>query len=161
MKKIYLLALAVIGFSANSFAQASATATATIISPISISKTNDLNFGLVASSTSAGTVVLTPAGARTPTGVTLSSGGTTTAASFGVSGQGAYTYAITLPSSITLTDGTNFMTVNTFTSTPSGTGALSGGTQTVNVGATLNVLANQVAGVYTTGTPFVVTVAYN
>jgi spore coat protein U-like protein len=52
------------------------------------------------------------------------------------------------------------MTVNAFTSTPSGTGTFnSGGTATLNIGATLAVGANQTAGSYT-GT-FSVTVDYN
>jgi hypothetical protein len=42
------------------------------------------------------------------------------------------------------------MTVNGFTSTPSATGTLSsGGTQTLTVGATLNVAAAQAVGTYT------------
>ena len=54
------------------------------------------------------------------------------------------------------------MSVGTFTSTPIATGLLSGaGTQTVTVGATLTVGASQAAGVYTSGTPFDVTVNYN
>jgi type 1 fimbria pilin len=50
------------------------------------------------------------------------------------------------------------MTVDTFTSNPSGTGTLSGGAQTLNVGATLHVAGAQAAGNYT-GT-YNVTVAY-
>jgi hypothetical protein len=54
------------------------------------------------------------------------------------------------------------MTVNTFTSSPSVTGALStGGTQTLTVGATLNVAAGQAAGTYTNATGVPVTVNYN
>jgi len=87
--------------------------------------------------------------------------GTVTAASFTVTGQGAYTYAITLPATVTLTSGVNTMTATTFTSTPSATGALTAGTQTLNVGATLNVAAAQAAGTYVSGTPFSVTVNYN
>jgi hypothetical protein len=56
----------------------------------------------------------------------------------------------------------NTMTVTAFTSTPSGTGTLSGaGAQTIDVGATLNVAASQVGGTYVSGTPFTVTVNYN
>lgn len=144
---------------------ASATASATIVTPISISKTVDMNFGNVAvSPVNAGTVVLAPAGTRTLTGgVTLPVvAGTVTAATFKVDGQGNYTYAITLPSTdLTITSGSNTMIVNSFTSNPSGTGALSSGTQNVNVGATLNVSAAQPAGTYTSLTPFDVTVNYN
>lgn len=170
MKKLLkfpALALFLFGPVASSFAQstASATATATIVTPISITKTVDMNFGNVAVQTAnGGTVVLTPAGVHTVTGgVTIpSTTGTVTAASFSVTGQGVYTYAITLPSSaLTITSGANTMTVSTFTSTPSGTGTLTAGAQTLNVGATLNVAAAQPPGVYVSATPFDVTVNYN
>ena len=52
------------------------------------------------------------------------------------------------------------MQVNTFVSSPSGTGTLSGGgTETLSVGATLNVGVAQATGTYA-GT-FTVTVEYN
>lgn len=160
------LAFVAVGVRAVAQETASATATATIVTPISITKTVDMNFGNVAvQSTTGGTVVLTPAGVRSATGgVTLptTATGTVTAASFTVNGTGNYTYAITLPSSaLTITSGSNTMTVSTFTSTPSGVGTLSAGTQTLNVGATLNVTAAQPAGTYVSGTPFNVTVNYN
>ena len=154
----------------TSFAQASATASAsaTIITPISIVKTVDMNFGNVAvSATIAGTTVLAPAGTRTTGGaggVTLpATTGTVAAAQFTVSGQGSYTYAITLPSSCVITDaGSHTMTVDGFTSNPATTGLLSsGGSQTLTVGATLNVAAAQASGVYTNATGVPVTVNYN
>ena len=62
MKKLTILValLVVVGFSTNAFAQesATATATATIVTPIGITKSADMNFGNVASSGAAGTVVL-------------------------------------------------------------------------------------------------------
>src|SRR5580700_8135161 len=123
--KVIVTAAVVIGFTNSSFAQANATASASanIITPISIVKNIDMNFGNVAVSGSlAGTVVLAPAGTRTTGGaggVTLpSTVGTVAAANFTVSGQASYTYAITLPVSCVITDGTHNMTVNTFTSTP-------------------------------------------
>jgi hypothetical protein len=157
------------GFATSSFAQATATASASanIITPISIVKNIDMNFGNVAVSGSlAGTVVLSPAGGRTTGGgggVTLPSTiGTVAAANFTVSGQASYTYAITLPGSCVITDGTNNMTVNAFTSTPSSTGTLSsGGVQTLTVGATLNVSAGQHANAYTNATGVPVIVNYN
>jgi len=169
-KAIVTTSVAVAAFATSSFAQASATAAcnATIITPISISKTADMNFGNVAvSATVAGTVVLAPAGTRTTGGgggVTLpSTAGTVSAAAFTVSGQASYTYAITLPTTCTITDGSSHsMTVNTFTSSPSSTGTLStGGTQTLTVGATLNVSAAQAANTYTNAAGVPVTVNYN
>lgn len=165
--KMTAIAGMLVAFSMNAFAQSSAdaTATATIITPISISKTVDLNFGNVAVGASTGTVVLTPAGDRSATGgVSLpATGGSISAASFSVAGEGTYTYSITLPGSVTITrnSGSETMTVNTFTSTPSTTGALTAGAQTLTVGATLNVGASQVPGTYVSGTAFTVTVNYN
>jgi len=168
--KSIVIAASVIAISNTSFAQATATASASanIITPITIVKTVDMNFGNVAvSATLSGTTVLAPAGTRTTGGsggVTLpATTGTVSAASFTVSGQASYTYAITLPSTCTITDGASHnMTVNSFTSTPSATGTLSsGGTQTLNVGATLNVAAAQASGTYTNATGVPVTVNYN
>jgi hypothetical protein len=172
MKKIIFHVVAVTIFSlltvSTSFAQAtaSATASATIVAPIGITKTVDMNFGNVAVSSSSGTVVLATDGSRSATGgVTLpATSGTVTAASFDVTGEGTYTYAITLPSTdytITRVSGSETMTVNTFVSNPSGTGALTAGAQTLTVGATLNVAGSQVAGTYTNATGFDVTVNYN
>lgn len=167
MKKLFLLFL-MAGFAAGAYAQAtaSAAASATIVTPIAITKTVDMNFGNVATDGTAGTVVLDPAGSRTQTGgVTLpATAGTVAAASFDVTGEGAYTYSITLPTSLTISDGAatpNTMTVDAFTSNPSGTGALTAGAQTLTVGATLNVGASQVSAAYTNATGFDVTVNYN
>jgi hypothetical protein len=172
MKSIRLMATAILAVffiaETTSFGQvtASASATATIVAPIAITKTVDMNFGNIAVSTSAGTVVLAPAGTRTNTGGVSfpASTGTVAAASFNVTGEGSYTYAITLPSgnyTITRVSSSETMTVNTFVSNPSGTGTLTSGSQTLNVGATLNVSGSQVAGEYTNATGFDVTVNYN
>lgn len=166
----FLIVTALIGFSMSASAQAtgSAIATGTIVTPISIVKVDDMNFGNVAvSAATAGTVVMTPEGGTSTTGgVTLpATAGTVSAASFTVSGEGTYTYAITLPTTdYTVTHTTipaSTMAVNAFTSTPTGTGALTAGSQTLNVGATLNVDAGETAGTYTNATGFDVTVNYN
>jgi hypothetical protein len=170
MKKIFAVVVLLM-VTVASYAQvtATATATATIVTPIAITKTIDMNFGNVAVIASPGTVVLTPASTRTVTGgVTLPVvAGTVTAASFTVVGTPGYTYAITLPSNDlviqrTTPPGPETMTVNVFTSDPTPTGTLGiGGTETLNVGATLNVAGSQAAGVYVSPTPFSVTVNYN
>lgn len=160
--KIFTLAILAMGFSASAFAQsdATATATATLITPISISKTVDMDFGTIAASATAGTVVLATDDTRTVTGGATYSG-TSTAAQFAVTGEGTRTFSISLPSSITLTDGTNNLTVDNFTSNPSATGTLAAGSATVKVGATLNVPANAAASTYTNTTDLTVTVNYN
>ena len=160
-----LIVMFLISGSAFSQVTASATAEATILEPIAISKTVDMNFGNLAVSASPGTIVLTPASARSATGgVTFlpSNAGTITAASFTVTGLADATYSITLPAgATTISNSGNDMTVDTWISDPTPTGTLTGGTQTLNVGATLNVPASSPSGVYTSATPFNVTVNYN
>ena len=168
--KTCLLLFMVIGFGTTTFAQANATAsantTATIVTPLSITKTVDLEFGNVAVGSTAGTVVMNTASGRTAGGgVTLptTTTGTVTAAKFEVAGTATYTYAITIPSSnLTIANGTNTMIVNAFTSNPATAGVLDAtGKQDLFVGATLNVGASQAAGAYESATDFEVTVVYN
>lgn len=176
--KILTLAIVTLGFTATSFAQtsynpkvsATATATATIITPISIEKKVDLNFGNIVANSTGGTVTIATDNTPKYNKVAAPSiPGTRSAASFEVKGFAGVTYSISLPQSITLTrEGGNgngnkkTMTVDNFVSNPSGTGLLSAsGSQTVNVGATLNVAANQVAGTYKNTTDLKVTVNYN
>ncbi len=167
LNKIFAIIVIMFAFASTTFAQVTATATATgtIVTPIAITKALDMNFGNVAVSATGGTVILAPAGTRGITGgVTLpATVGTVTEARFTVTGVANYTYSITLPSTATtVTSGANTMSVNAFTSLPSPTGTLDGsGTQTLKVGATLNVSALQPAGTYISGTPFSVTVNYN
>jgi len=159
---LFALTLALCAFPAlASAASATANVSASIVPAISISKDTDMNFADVVAGGSAGTVVLSAAGARSVTGgATVGNSAGVAAASFTVSGDPSSTYSITLPSSATISSGGNNMTVNTFTSSPSGTGTIGGGgTQSLTVGATLQVGANQVQATYT-GT-FDVTVAYN
>lgn len=168
-KTLVLLTL-LIGFSTAAHAQsATAAATAFIVTPITLTQVTDLEFGNIIPSASAGTVVLSPAGVRTPTNVTLPpTSGTVTAASFTVGGTPAFTYSITLPAAATtISNGAQTMTVDNWTSDPTPTGTIGGGgTQVLNVGATLNVGANQVSGSYSSGNAggsgdFTVTVNYN
>jgi hypothetical protein len=173
MIKFFALAIFMVGFAANTFAQVSATAPAlaTIVSPIAISKTVDMNFGNVAASAAPGTVDLAPGGGRSVLGgVTLpATTGTVTAASFTVTGQAGFTYSITLPAgATTIGDGaTHAMTVDTWTSNPTPTGTLTGGTSTLTVGGRLHVAASQAAGSYSSAVgsggsgDFTVQVNYN
>lgn len=167
--RFFAFAIILYAFSANASGQVSATAdaSATIVAPITISRVTDMNFGNVVTSAAPGTVILAPDATRTPGGgasLLPTQPGTVTAATFTVGGTAGFTYSISLPASVTIDDpGLGApMTVNSFTSTPTPTGTIGGaGTETLSVGATLNVGANQVAGVYTTAAPFTVTVNYN
>jgi hypothetical protein len=169
MRKLIMLFAAIIlesCFTITISAQNSASVkgTAVYVVPITIAKTTDLNFGIIQIGSTTGTVILTPAGVRSKTGsvTLLSPSGTVQFASFTVSGIPSTTYTISLPSSYTISSGTHNMTVNTFTSSPSGSGILSSsGSQTINVGATLNVGASQTPGTYTNASGFNVTVNNN
>ena len=165
MKKLLALAVVILGFTAVSFGQVSATATAsaTIVSPIAIVNAGNLNFGNVATSNALGTVTIDPAGTRSSLGgVTLpATVGTVGAAHFTVSGTTDYTYSISAIAPIQVDFGAFNMVVDNFVTTPTPTGKLTGGSETINVGATLHVAANQNPGLYVSTVPFKVTVNYN
>ncbi len=160
------LVLGVAGHGINSqAATTSNTATATVVAPIAIAAGTTLRFGSFSTSAAAQTVTINAAtGARTSSGALLATS-TVGRATFSVTGEGTLTYAITLPSNgtVTITTGTattpETMAVGTFTSDPSGTGALTAGAQTLGVGATITTVASQVAGSYTGS--FNVSVDYN
>lgn len=156
-----ILAPATVAQAQSSTDAATATSNATVVTAIAITNTGDLDFGKIVSGPTVGTVVMSTAGSRSATGgAQLGNAGSASAAAFSVTGETDATYSITLPASATLSDGaTNEMVLDTFTSDPSATGTLAGGSETVNVGGTLNVGADQVSGAYTA--TFDVTVAYN
>jgi len=147
--------------SASAQASASANATTTIVPAITITKTSDLQFGLLVAGPG-GTVIVGTDSSRTANGPAALSNASypVSAAAFGVTGGASLVYTISLPTSTTLTGPSSAtMTINAFVSNPSGTGTMgAGGTSTVNVGATLTVGASQTAGAYTGS--FTVTVNY-
>jgi len=164
--KFSTLAILAIAFATNASAQATATATTTavLVTPISIAKTTDMDFGTVAASTLLGTVVLDTANTRSITGGASLHGGTPTAAVFTVTGEPSTGFDITIPSTdITLIDGSsNTLVVNGLV-TLGATSTLDGttGTKDIKVGATLHLPANAVAGTYTNASDLFVTVNYN
>ncbi len=164
--KIVLSALVLIGFSATSKAQSTATAstTAILITPISVAKTTDMHFGTVAASGTVGTVLLDYADGRTTTGgASLPAGSTLQkTAVFTVTGEGNNGFSISIPGSdITLTGPGADMTVGTFVCEQGATSSLSSGTATLKVKAILAVGIGQVAGTYTNASDLFVTVNYN
>jgi hypothetical protein len=153
-------------------AQANGTATTTgagtIIQGVAIHKDRDLEFGAMVASASSGTCVITAASTTTRSatgGVTLTDQGGLTPASaqFTVTGNPNFTYTITLPTSVTITNQTSgngeTMTITDMTKSNNGPQLNGQGTETWWAGGTLNVGADQVAGRYT-GT-FDVGVAYD
>jgi hypothetical protein len=155
--KLALMALAIGSAGSAMAATATATSTSVVITPIAIAKNVDLSFGSIAGGATAGTVTLKPDGTRVAGGGATLAGGTSTAAQFNVTGQTGLTYSISLAgTSATLTNGANtmaFTTISDVTASAITTGNVSAGTlasgaQTIFVGGSLTVGANQLAGTY-------------
>lgn len=125
---------------------------ATLVSPLSLVNTEDLDFGSIIAGASAGTVVVDAnSGARTTTGGAVAAGGTPRRAEFVGVGRPGLLTIVSIGPSPTLTNGTGG-TMATSLAVEGGTGLrlLPGsGIQTFRVGGTLSVGANQQQGTYT------------
>ena len=182
MKKIILFAAIVLmaGFStsamaadANTKATASAAAGTSLIVPMGITKTSDLNFGTITLlNSTGGTVVLSTLDVPTyaaSLAASASAGSAVTNAAYTVTGTMNATYALTLPTTVAVTETigkTETMDITNFTARFNGavadavTSKISDlGADNFKVGATLTVKASQIGGIYA-GT-FDVTVDYN
>lgn len=151
-----VMAAAMVGASSAQAASGTGTATAKVLTPLTVTSTRDLAFGVIVPSTSANTVVLTAAGARTCNVTTCV--GTPTSGQFNVTGTAAQVVTIAGDAGpFTLSSGTNSMTVSGLT-VSAATATLTAGTASFTVGGTLNVGANQAEGDYTGS--YTVTVNY-
>lgn len=156
-QKLSLLIILILGFASASSAQTTTgDASFTIMAPLTITNTVPLNFGGIISSSTAGQVVFNPTtGVRTPSGgITLLTGATAPAsiAVFNITGAANKSYNITIPTApitITKDGGGATMTVSSFVSNVGTIRALNSlGEDVFKIGATLNVGANQAAGIY-------------
>jgi len=160
-----LTSLATLASTAHAQASSSATASgnATILAPLTANKTSDLAFGtIIRPNSGTATVTIDNAGTRTVTGG-ASVGGSPTAASFQIIGEGGSAYSVSVPSSFDMTAGTSTLTVAT-TNSSGGGGTLSGSVGSVStasfgVGGSINVSTATVAGAYTGN--LTITAAYN
>jgi Domain of unknown function (DUF4402) len=157
---------------ASRAAPGSAKADATIVTPLSLIKDEDLEFGSILASGTAGTLVVPPSGLRTSTGGVILAPGVYFPSRFAGFGKSGQSVQISLgANSITLNrvGGGATMTVDTFVigSTPTAilttnpqvfTIGSANGIFNFPVGATLRVGANQAAGSYA-GT-FTMTLVY-
>ena len=174
MRKIILsiVVLAAILLPANRImAQATVTTAgaANIVAPIALEETSSLSFGTMSVlSVTPGTCILSTSGLRTQTaGVNLSSATPISKnAAYNVTGAVSTAYAVNLPASFDVINGSESMTVDALKvkTTSSGVDGLTGtlsatGTDNFTLGGTLNVKAAQIAKLYTGS--FDVTVAYN
>lgn len=128
---------------------------------MTVTRTQDLQFGSFASSSSPGFVRVTPAGiVECGGGVACLGSSTAKPAIFQVSGAtpGA-SFTVSMPASIQLSNGSQPLTVHAFTDSLGGTGVLNAaGDATFSVGATLDVNATQAQGSYSGS--FEVTINY-
>ena len=141
-------------------ATAQTATAATVVQPLTITKTLDLNFGkfMSGAAAAAGTVIVATDNAQSVTGgVTTSAalGASAKAATFTVTGEPLSTYAITYPAQTDLAGPGDPMTIGDFTnavdvgSVAGGVGTFTvAGSHVLSVGATLTVGANQTPGVY-------------
>lgn len=162
MNKLLLIILLASSVSAGAQATASFTASATIIQPIGITTTSNMNFANI-DAKSGGLVVLTPDNLRISSGsVELEDAAPVSAATFEVTGQQDFSYTVNLPTSeFILSNGNETMIIKDFTSSITKNNRLQGGSGTVRVGATLEVNPNQTPGIYTSLGSMSVTVNYN
>jgi len=148
MQKIIIgLMLSLLFIGVASAADTIGTASVEVLSPIAIAETQALNFGNISPTGTAGTVAISTGGVRSNSNVDLL-GGLPTQAIFAITGAGNAAFSVSLPSSVILT-GPETKTVDSFVHDAGASPALSSGTATVNVGATLNVNATQAPGTYT------------
>ncbi|MDR9458468.1 MAG: DUF4402 domain-containing protein [Salegentibacter sp.] len=147
------------------FAQASATAnfkaSVTIIEPIGITTTSDMNFANI-DARNGGTVILKPDNTRVATGgLELEEAANVSAATFMVTGQQGYSFNISLPQgSYELRNGGEAMAIQDFTAELDQS-LLGDGPAMLKVGASLFVNPNQEPGVYNSVADLQVTVNYN
>ncbi len=159
MKNIFrtlsVLSLALVAFTTTSNAQSSASADADIdtkiVAGITLSKSQDMQFGSVVRSAKGGTVTINPNTDQISySGVTRGQNFSYRSASFSSTGEPEYQYTISLPKKVTLTrkGGKQTMSVVDFTYS-TGAGQLDNkGTASFKVGATLEVDGNQETGSY-------------
>jgi hypothetical protein len=162
---IILLIGCMIKANAQLTASATATVSATIISPIGTTKLEDLSFGRFSTNSKSGSIALEDGGTlKVSGGIKLSENKETgEPAIFSITGD-AGSYHISLqPEPIILKrkDGSETMKVSSFTISSSSKAKGNTITETLAIGATLNVGASQAEGRYVTNTPFAVTVHFN
>lgn len=175
----FLAVIVIAGFSANVMAQTSATentaAGAVLITAMTLSETAPLHFGSIVLTNASGGTVLLPSNSTTRefTGGVATSAATPVAtnAAYDVTGTGLETYAVTLPTTTTVTHtsistGVYTMDITLMKARFNGAGSdavtstlTAGGTDSFTLGGTLTVKADQVGGIYA-GT-FDVTIDYN
>jgi len=175
MKKLIfsVIVLAAATFSAYAAGPSAATtadAKIKVVTPLTLTKDVDLNFGSIAVGSAVATAILTPAATTVASisgdGTLLTSSETRTAAKFTAEGQADSNFAITIPGTVSVVADGFSATPMTLTTSCSETGsagaytsALEGSSKTFYIGGSLAIAGGQATGSYK-GT-IDVTVNYN
>ena len=134
-----------------------ASASANVLTPMTITENAALHFGDVGVGTGGGDVVLVPTGGRSVNGdAEFFTTGTNAAGQFTITGVAGKAYTLSFPGTVDISGGTGTMNVTTFTD--NSTGTMPAATETFNVGATLTIGGSQPAGAYSN--TYTVTVNY-
>ncbi len=138
--RMAIFAAAVLAPAAASAATARAYISVVVPQHLSVGMTSGMSFGEVVPNGGPGEVKLSPTGERQGTNVDLIGGGTGTPASFALSGGPDQAYAISLPGTTTIANGTTSIRITAFTHDAGASPSMNGdGSRLFNVGATLQI----------------------
>ncbi len=138
--RLAVFAAAVLAPAAASAATARAFVSVTVPEHLSVGMTSGMSFGAVVPNGGPGEVKLSPTGELRGTNVDLIGGGTGTPASFALSGGPNQAYAISLPDSATIANGTTSIRITAFTHNAGASPSMNGdGSRLFNIGATLQI----------------------
>lgn len=128
---------------------------AEVAAPISITQTQALNFGVLTDTGAGGTVTVGTGGTITgSTGASSGAGGTVAAGGFEITATTGRVINVTTPASVTIADGGNTMTVNSFSllAPAAAGGASNTGNATTGAAIAANLTAANVTGFRLGGT---------
>lgn len=157
---VLLFCIQFLGFSQNS-ASANFTASVTIVEPIEIRTVSDMNFASIDAS-EGGAVILTPDNTRLVEGnIVLDEANGQTPAIFEVKGHNQYSYHIAVPEQAYLVaDNAEPIIIKDFNAVADSQ-TFNKDSQTIRLGATLEVQPGQTPGNYRSASPLEITVSYN
>src|SRR5689334_7136056 len=129
--------------------QAQGHATVNIVSPLTLTKQTDLDFGTIVGPFSGEVIEVTSAGTRLPCPATVTCSGTTVgAAAFKAVGAPSQNLQLTLDPSVTLTGPGASMTVDLTGDLPAALATDASGNATFGVGGKLTIPTGEADGVY-------------
>ena len=166
MKQISLIALAVAllpGMAMAATSTGTGDAHAKVVEAVAVTQDSgeELNFGTMIAPETAQTVTVDSSGSRTASDSSIlvtDSSNAPRAGGFTITGPTGQSITVTLPNNAQISNGTQTMTISSFTGTNTGSQTIPAGGLSLDVGGTLAVGADQAQGTYN-GT-YTITVTY-